>query len=77
MLSVPEAPFEPVVEMPTGFVRIIRRKIQRFIASRFRIVDIGYKDERNWMAMVSLPDQSSKRYRCTNGIVVDEITVGD
>lgn len=66
--------------VPDAALAIIRRKVKKFVGPdlrRFRFVDIGYIEPNEWMAMVSLPDGSSRRFRCAQGTVVDEATVGN
>jgi|GEM_PF-6862824 len=55
-----------------------RRSLEEYLKKKFKLVQLAVLDTNNWMAMVLLPeDTKSLRYRCTNGIIVDEATVGD
>ena len=57
---------------------LARKTLRSQLKTKFRILQLAVIDANNWMAMVMLPNQAdSLRFRCTDGMFVDERTVGD
>jgi hypothetical protein len=56
----------------------IGRMVKKLVGdSRVFDFHIQVVDDKTWMAMVSISGNTSRRFRCIGGEVVDEITVGD
>lgn len=51
--------------------------LKKVAGANIGVDTIVYIDPKLWMARITLPDGSAKRYRCDNGKVVDEATIGN
>lgn len=52
-------------------------ELKKQAGDNFQVVEIGFIDPENWMAMVALSNNESMRFRCCNGTIINESTVGN
>ena len=58
-------------------VNYVRKKLKPRIGAKFKVRMVNMLDKANWMAMITISGNKDVRFRCTDGEILDEITIGD